>query len=366
MTPFLDVPFLADHDYVDFLNDNNKAVDCVQISLPGEARLDNRVLVSRGDDPDSLLNTLTRLNGPRKYVLLNSRFYEPALFTEPEKLRTVIDFLEQCVDKGAVNGIIYCDHYLLQQMSNEAPDLASSLEAIPGINTMLDSFAKIEAQLSYINETRFQAPGKIVLDRSLNRDLDRLADTALKCRSSFPDIKLEVLANEGCMAYCPFKLSHDAYIALGNHQGRDCTYLLNKELGCMNLLSDQPYRIFQSPFIRPEDTELYFCHVDTIKLCGRTLGSDFLMRTITAYMNHRYDGNLLDLLDALQWLAPKLFIDNSALSFDFANMLSVCEKQCDSCGFCEELLDTISYPLPITIQDNRNKDTGRRVQETEN
>ena len=218
---------------------------------------------------------------------------------------------------------------------------------------MLDSHVKVEAQLGFIGETRFLQPGKIILDRSLNRDLDRLADTARKCRKSFPDLKLELLANEGCLAYCPFKLSHDAYIALANHEGHDCTYLLNKELGCMRLVDEQPHRILQSPFIRPEDMELYLCHIDTIKLCGRTLGSGFLQRAISAYIDRRYDGNLLDLLDTLQWLAPSLHVDNSSLSFDFANMLSMCDNHCDSCGFCKELFDSISHPLPMELWDNR-------------
>ena len=353
MTPVLDVPFLPEDGYVEFLNARNDKLDSVHFSLLGGHWLDSRVQLETPDLHDRLIELLGRLSGPRRYGLLNSRFYGPALFTDRQNLKSVIKALDRCAERGVINGIIYCDHYLLQLLSDEAPDLAGALEAVPGINTMLDSHAKVEAQLGYIGETRFLQPNKIVLDRSLNRDLDRLADTARKCRRSFPDLKLELLANEGCLARCPFKLSHDAYIALSNHQGRDCTYLLNKELGCMQLVDEHPHRILQSPFIRPEDVALYLCHIDTIKLCGRTLGSEFLQRTITAYLDRRYDGNLLDLLDSLQWLAPSLYVDNSSLSFDFANMLSVCENQCDSCGFCKDLFDAISCPLPVEIRDNR-------------
>lgn len=353
MKPALDVPFLPEEQYVDFLNNCGQEIDCVQFSLLAGRRLDNRIQLENLDIHDRPIELLGRLSVPRKYALLNSRFYGPALFTDRSNLKSVIDALDQCAEQGVIDGIIYCDQYLLQLLSDEAPELAAVLEAVPGINTMLDSPAKVEAQLAYIAETHFRQPGKIVLDRSLNRDLDRLADIARKCRETFPDLKLELLANEGCLDRCPFKLSHDAYIALANHEGRDCTYLLNKELGCMRLVDEQPHRILRSPFIRPEDIDLYLCHVDTIKLCGRTLGSEFLERVITAYCERHYDGNLLDLLDTLQWLAPSLYVDNSSLSFNFADVLSMCDNQCASCGFCQELFASITHPLPVAISDDR-------------
>jgi hypothetical protein len=353
MTPVLDVPFLPEEGYVEFLQSCREDISCIQFSLMTGRQLDSRIHVQSLDYNERTLELLATLKGMRKYALLNSRFYGQALFTDQESLRSVIDALEMYADQKVIDGIIYCDHYLLQLLSDEAPELAGALEAVPGINTMLDSFSKIEAQLGYIAETRFLSPGKIVLDRSLNRDLDLLAETSLKCRASFPNLKLELLANEGCLPRCPFKLSHDAYIALGNHEGRDCTFLLNKRLGCMRLEDSRPHRILQSPFIRPEDIDLYLFHVDTIKLCGRTLGREFLQRVITAYRTRRYQGNLLDLLDALQWLAPSLYVDNALLSFDFAEMLSMCDLRCASCGFCEELFASITHRLPVIIRDNR-------------
>ena len=354
MTPYLDVPFLPEDGYVEFLHDCEQEIDSVQFSLHNGSRLDSRILFLESPGrQDRLIELLGRLPGPRKYGLLNSRFYGTALFTDRQVLRSLIKDLERCAATGVLNGIIYCDHYLLQLLSDEAPELAGALEAVPGINTLLDSYAKVEAQLGYIAETRFLQPKKIILDRSLNRNLDLLANTARQCRQGVPDLKLELLANEGCLSRCPYKLSHDAYIALANLQEKDSTFLLNRELGCMRLVDEQPHRILQSPFIRPEDMDLYLYHIDTIKICGRTLGSGFLQQAITAYMDRRYDGNLLDLLDTMQWLAPSLYIDNASLSFDFANMLSICQNKCDSCGFCRELFTSISHPLPLQIRDNR-------------
>ncbi|WP_035246512.1 hypothetical protein [Desulfogranum mediterraneum] len=353
MKSLFDVPFLPEASYVDFLRDNVDELDSVHFSLLPGARLDSRILQAEQAERSENLAQLARLQGPRKYALMNSRFYLPPLLTDTENIRPIIDTLEEALCLGVIDGIIYCDHYLLQRLSDEAPDIASSLEAVPGVNTMLDCFGKIESQLYYIRETRFQQPRKIILDRSLNRDLDMLAKVALQCHTQFPELRLEVLANEGCLPYCPFKLSHDSYIALANISQQDTTYQLNCNLGCVRLLNEQPHRLLLSPFIRPEDIDLYFYHIDTIKLCGRSLGGGFLRNVFQGYLDRRYEGNLLDLLDAVNWLARSLYIENSSLSFDFANMLSMCDYRCDQCGFCKDLFEAVSHRLPAAIPDHR-------------
>ena len=353
MTSFLNVPFLPEERYIDFLIDCADDLNSVHFSLQHTLALDSRIEISPPVGQARIIESLARLRGPKKYALLNSRFYTPKLLTDSRNVRPIIDTLDQYLERGVIHGIVYCDHYLLQLLADEGPEVAARLEAVPSVNTMLDSFPKIEAQLAYIHETGFAMPGKIILDRSLNRNLDGLAAIAAQIRRQFPGLRIEVLANEGCLPYCPFKLSHDSYIALANMDGENQTHEINCDIGCMRLIDEQPHRLLQSPFIRPEDIDLYLYHVDTIKLCGRTLGSEFLMNAISAYRARHYEGNLLDLLDAMVWLADKLYVDNRMLSFDFANMLSQCDNRCNQCGFCRELFASISHPLSLSIEDRR-------------
>ncbi len=353
MTSFLNVPFLPEEKYIKFLIDCADDLNSVHFSLQHDRALDSRIQIAPPTVQSRIIDSLARLRGPKKYALLNSRFYTPKMLTDSRNIRPIIDALTQFLERGVLHGIVYCDHYLLQLLADEAPQVAARLEAVPSVNTMLDSFDKIEAQLYYIRETGFAMPGKIILDRSLNRNLDKLAQIAMQIRQHFPGIRIEVLANEGCLPFCPFKLSHDSYIALANLDGHDQTHEINCDIGCMRFLDDQPHRLLQSPFIRPEDIDLYLYHVDTIKLCGRTLGPDFLMNAISAYRARRYEGNLLELLDAMAWLADKLYVDNRMLSFDFANMLSQCDNRCEQCGFCRELFATIAHPLSLFIEDRR-------------
>lgn len=345
MTPFLDVPFLPEETYIEFLNSSSSHIDSVHFSLPGSQRMDNRAHSQSVESVETLAGLLDQTAVPKRYALLNSRFYGPALLTDRQQLRQLVNALTVCAEHKVISGIIYCDHYLLQCLSNEAPDLAAELEAVPGINTMLDSQSKIDAHLAYIGETRFRLPTRIVLDRSLNRNLSRLTEIARWCREGMPDLKLELVGNEGCLPHCPYRSSHDAYIALDNMEGKTCSHGINNTLGCRQLLKRQPYRILQSPFIRPEDVDSYLYDVDIIKISGRNLNSSTLQQIIAAYIARSWKGNLLDLLDSSHWLASELYVDNNGLSFDFANMLSVCNNRCESCRFCMELFSSISHSL---------------------
>jgi len=353
MKPILTVPFLTEPAYIDFLTTVEPRIHSLQFCLLTSRSLDSRIRLEMVDFQRALLLGLARLPGPRKYALLNSRFYAPELLTDKKGLAAIIAALDSCVDQGLLDGIVYCDHYLLTRLSDEAPDLAATLEAVPGANCMLDSHDKVMMQLSAIGDTRFRLPGKILLDRSLNRNLDTLAHVTRLIRASLPDIEIELLANEGCLYHCPFKLSHDAYISLANIEGRDSTFRLNRELGCVRVLGREPHRILRSPFIRPEDMETYLCHVDAIKICGRTLGDNFLQNVISAYLARSYNGNLLDLLDAANWLAEYLFVDNSQLSHGLIDMLTLCDGDCQACGYCQELFSSITHRLPLHIRDNR-------------
>ena len=134
---------------------------------------------------------------------------------------------------------------------------------------------------------------------------------------AYPQVQLELLANEGCLIQCPFKLTHDAHIALAKIGINTDTFRMNTEFGCIHVLNKNPEQLFKSPFIRPEDIGNYEQYIDTIKLCGRTLGPDFLMQTLKAYITGHHYGNLLDILDTLEWLSPKIHIANNDLPADF-------------------------------------------------
>ncbi|OQX17009.1 MAG: hypothetical protein BWK76_10900 [Desulfobulbaceae bacterium A2] len=258
------------------------------------------------------------------------------------------------VEEAGLNGIVFGNGYLLQHLADSSPVLASTLEAVPGVNLRLDSPARIHSLLESVARTGFRLPARITLDRELNRDLPRLAEVAAGCRRDFPHLRLELLANEGCLPHCLCKAAHDGCIDMINAGlAPELSEPLNRELGCIRAFGHEPWRLLTSPWIRPQDRDFYLGLVDGFKICGRTLGGAFLRRVASAFLAGVHDGNLLDLLDTPCWLAERLHLDAAALPADFLEHCGHCRHDCRNCGYCPALFQRIARPLSPELPDLR-------------
>lgn len=351
--PPIDAPFLPDEDYLAVLGGRKERLHSLHFSLYSRHGLDAR---HRFDlvPLQTLVGYMVRIEGVKKYALLNSRFLAPETYLDPEFLGGLVADLEYLLQEGVLDGIVFSDAYLIQALSDAGPEAASRLEAIPSINMMFDSFDKVRAVMDLISRTHFRLPGKIVLDRSLNRRLENLSQTAGQCRRAFPGLEIGLLANEGCLYQCPFKPAHDAHIAYANQTGGPAlTFQANEELGCRRVLGEAPWRLLTSPFIRPEDTRQYIEIIDFIKICGRTLGPDFLAGAFQAYDSGVYRGNLPALLDTVAWMADLVEIPNHFLPPDFFRNVTACDNHCAVCGFCSALYDRLAESTDLRIKDLR-------------
>lgn len=337
----LDVPFVPHGDYPEFLHSHQEHLASVHFSLYDPALSDARQRLEE-QKLDAILEGLAPLTGIPKYVLLNTRIHSPEKYFSNEALAATADRLALLKESADINGLIFSDPYYLQALSDSHPEIACQLEAVPSVNAMLDSAQRAFAMLDMIGRTRFRPPGKLVLDRSLNRDLSRLEDVSQRLKAREPDIRLDLIANEGCLLNCPYKPAHDAHIAMVN-EGLcgDRTFAMNRDFGCIRHIMQDPSTILESPFIRPEDMDQYAPLVHGIKLCGRNKGTHFLKQTITAYIQREYDGNLLDLMDAMGDLSDRLTVPNGTLPPDFLAKVTDCGKSCRACGWCSELADKV-------------------------
>jgi collagenase-like PrtC family protease len=346
----LNVPFIPDPQYAAFLSGLGRQIFAVHFSLYDPQIGDARVRLHTIDmqTPIRLLRTIP---GPKKYLLVNGRFHLPQSYGMDGGTSALLQPLEKIQAAGVADGIIFSDPFLLLALSDAAPDLAGRFEAVPSVNFSIDSVQKLEAVLDLIRRSRFRMPGKICLDRSLNRRPQALADLVAIARRRWPQIKFELLANEGCLPQCPFRSTHEALIAAANARFGIDGLRLNRDLGCMRMLSESPHRIFASPFIRPEEMQRYGDLVDIFKICGRTLGREFLMRTVAAFSAQHYAGNLLDLLDASHWMAEKWEILNPQLPEDLFDRLTGCDQLCSTCTHCRDLFQHLARPRPFTLPD---------------
>jgi collagenase-like PrtC family protease len=351
MTAF-NVPFLPDEKYVRFLADHIDALAAVHFPLQPESPFDARHASGSWSLID-LKTHLSVLHGTLRYALLNSRVVPSSLYRDSEELHLLAEQLDDLLAANLLDGIIIADFFLLQTLGRYAPDTAAALEAVPSVNCILSSFDRVSACLEVIDTSRFRRPSKIPLAPCLNRQPSRLQETVTKCRKTFPEMKVELLVNEGCLFQCPFKLAHDAGIALSCREA--AAWSLPHGLGCFAILRNDPARLFKSPFIRPEDLHHYQYWADILKICGRTLGPEFLIQTIDSYINEKHEGNLLSLLDAMEWLGRELYIDNRRLAEDFLEILFRCDKQCEQCSTCYNFLRSARSPLPLHLKDLRNR-----------
>lgn len=352
----LSVPFIPDEGYARFLTRHASNLSSIYFPLSSGPITDARIriaddLASETRDTRDLCATLSSLKAIDKYILMNTRFIPPTVYADNTTLSGILDDIAHLDNTVSIKGIVFSDMYLLRALDQTGHEIIPRLEAVPGINAMLDSPGKFFSFFDLLTLSRFKKPARIVPDRALNRNPEKLAALSKAVKGYDPDIRIELLANEGCIYQCPFKLSHDAHIALSNSGlAREGTFRMNKNLGCQAYFDFQPHAFLKSPFIRPEDIHHYQGVADGIKLCGRTRGVRFLERCISAYIQENFNGNLLDLMDTPEILARQWHIDNSRLGSKFFTTLTSCTKMCKTCKICSEIFNKASWKKEITFK----------------
>ncbi|MFA6357362.1 MAG: U32 family peptidase [Candidatus Omnitrophota bacterium] len=137
------------------------------------------------------------------------------------------------------------------------------------------------------------ADGIIFDSVSVNRNfrLIRQLRDGLKC-------ELTLIANVNCLYECPFKNYHCLAISHAS-QSISCGkgfFLDYSSLMCGYFRVKNPVNFIRADWIRPEDISLYEnVGIDRIKLVDRSMPTEFITAITTAYVNRRYEGNLLDL-----------------------------------------------------------------------
>lgn len=177
------------------------------------------------------------------------------------------------------------------------------------------------------------------LRRDLQRDLSQVEAFSVWARRHGKGLCL--LANSGCLRFCPYQSFHDNLVS---HNG---------ELSCRRNVPDfQPHlcwrlyrdranfeEVLRASWIRPEDLRRYEPLVDVVKLATRQHPRPRMV--IGAYASGRYGGNLLDLLEPTFAAAFAPYVlDNASFPSDWAEsgVAGACAANCTHCGRCAEVL----------------------------
>jgi hypothetical protein len=151
--------------------------------------------------------------------------------------------------------------------------------------------------------------------------------------------QMYILANSGCLNNCSAHIFHDNLVA---HEAEisamDNGYQFNGV--CRDFLAEPSNRgkwLQRTNFIRPEDIWMYEEIVPAVKLATRVNPSP--TRVLNAYLNRKYRGSVMELLepDHSGILYPD-YIENANFDTDFAACVASCNKKCEDCHFCEEVM----------------------------
>jgi collagenase-like PrtC family protease len=229
---------------------------------------------------------------------------------------SIISYLKK-LKKTGLDSVSVTNPIHIQRIKKEVPNLV--------IHSSVNCYVKNSEHAKYL---KYLGVDVITIDRDINRDI-KLIRKIKKDTGA----KIKVVLNEGCLKNCPYRQSHFNMIS----HNRDTDYF--DETSCVNIYRKFPEKIFSIPFIRPEDLKKYDGAVDFYKISTRTMSTEKIPVILNAYIEEKYDGDLLMLLSTKGLFDHFKNIDNMILNNEgFSNKLWACDNECEKCDYCKRLL----------------------------
>jgi len=182
------------------------------------------------------------------------------------------------------------------------------------------------------------------LPREKNYDFKAIAEFGTVLRESGK--RLHMLANSGCISYCPSRIFHDNLVShedeimsmrnIQNFNPTVCwTYYAKAE--------NQP-GLLSNSWVRPEDIHRYDGLFSSVKLATRANPRPAAI--IRAYMDQTYCGNILDLTEPTHsTLLGAYTLDNQSFPPDYFDRRTACGGSCAQCGYCGSLFEKVKIPV---------------------
>ena len=267
--------------------------------------------------------------GIRVNLLLNS-VCEGSDWYSSGVLKSTMDYLKRVHEEHGIEAITIANPLYIREVRRHF----SNLEICASVLGDIDCVEKAVI---------FRKAGADVItpDVDINRNL-----TLLKKIKDATNTEIKLMVNEGCLFRCAFRKFHFNYIS---HKSRnpgmakgvkpeDNVFSLN----CIQLSKNDPSQLLKSGWIRPEDAGKYGPISNYFKLVGRTSSKSMLIRSLAAYMNESWDGDLLELMAGNLYsvgMSHLMHVDNKSLDdVGFFETVTSCKKECSECAYCGELI----------------------------
>ena len=280
--------------------------------------------------------------GIRVNLLLNS-ICEGSDWYSPGVLKSTMDYLKRVHEEHGVEAVTIANPLYIREIKKRFPDLEICASVLGDIDCVQKAviFAKAGADV-------------ITPDVNINRDL-----ALLKRIKDATNREIKLMVNEGCLFRCAFRKFHFNYIS---HKSRKPDGMKAEDnvfsLNCIQLTKSDPSQIFKSCWIRPEDARKYEEITSYFKLVGRTSSRSMVIRSVDAYMNESWDGDLLELMAGNLYsvgMSHLMHVDNKSLdAIGFFRRVTSCNKECSECDYCSELISRLikrGIFTPAKIED---------------
>ncbi|MDD3928040.1 MAG: hypothetical protein PHT33_15460 [bacterium] len=178
------------------------------------------------------------------------------------------------------------------------------------------------------------------VQRDYNRDMSYLKE--IRTWADKAGKRLYMLANSGCLSFCPGQIFHDNMVAHEQEIDETVNIAGWTPHVCWNLLRHREnwHKLLQNTWVRPEDLHIYEDLFPVVKLATRMHAHPRMV--IQAYVERCYRGNLLDLFEPgfSPTLAPYV-IDNERFPEDWYEKTSRCSHRCEGCNYCREVFKDV-------------------------
>jgi len=260
--------------------------------------------------------------GVRINLLFNSTC-EGAGWYQPETVNKTLEFIRLLHHEYELETVTIANPVYIRYIRKAFPDLEICSSVLADIDCL---------QKALIH--RNAGADVIIPDVNINRNLG-----LLKKIKEATGAQLKLMVNEGCIHHCPWRKFQFNHIS---HQPKEILEkgdaIFNE---CQNVISKDPSQIFKSGWIRPEDLNKYAGITTHFKIVGRDKPKSYALRTVKAYMEESWDGDLLDILCAslnTYTMTNGVYVDNKKLeSVSFFENVTECDQKCEDCSFCSKL-----------------------------
>lgn len=250
----------------------------IYLSGPQEYAGSGRITTELGMSQFSEVVRQIHDHGIRVNLLLNATCAGGDWYS-PESLNAQMEYLAHAHLELGVEAVTIANPLYISQVRSGFPDLEISASVLGDIDCVQRAVIFSQAGASVITP-----------DVNVNRNLEMLH--AIRKAGG---AELKLMVNEGCLYKCPFRKFHFNYIS---HKSKDLGPVEDDYFfgNCTRLTYGDPSQIFRSCWIRPEDMAKYAGVSTYFKIVGRTRPKSFLVRTVRAYMQQAWEGNLLEIL----------------------------------------------------------------------